>query len=147
MRQSKAEIYLHVIWATRNQEAFLTCEIERAVYRCIEQQARRERCDVLAIGGMPDHVHLCVKVPATLAVSQLMNLIKGVSSHFVHEKFPKETPFQWQEGYGVFSIGRNQVSAVTAYIENQKQHHCDGTLQSRWEEIDEVYQPKPISPI
>jgi putative transposase len=143
MRQSKAEIYLHLIWATLNREAFVTPEIERPVYRCIEQAARRERCDMLAIGGMPDHVHICVKIPTTLTVSKLMNLIKGISSHFVRAQFPEETPFQWQEGYGTFSIGRNQVGAIITYIENQKQHHRDGTLQSRWEETDEVYQPKP----
>ncbi len=142
MRQSKAEIYLHLVWGTMHREAFVTPGIERAVYRCIENEARRQRCEVLAIGGMPDHVHLCVKIPTNLAISRLMNQVKGVSSHFVQDQLPEAMPFQWQEGYGVFSVGTNQVKPIVAYIENQKQHHRDGSLQSRWEETDEEYQPK-----
>ena len=64
MRQSKAEVYLHLAWATLGREPFLTAEVERSVYRCIEKEAKCLKCEVLAIGGMPDHVHLCVKLPA-----------------------------------------------------------------------------------
>ncbi len=147
MRQSKSEIYIHLVWATLKREAFVTDAIERAVYRCVTSEAQRLGCTVLAIGGMPDHVHLCVKLPASLAVSKLLNQVKGVSSHLVHDNISLDLPFRWQEGYAVFSVGRNQVKPVIAYIENQKQHHRENTLYSRWEETDEEYVPvvKPAS--
>ncbi len=141
MRQSKSEIYLHLVWATLKREAFVTDAIERAVYRCIGGEAQRLGCTVLAVGGMPDHVHLCVELPTSLAVSKLMNQVKGVSSHFVHDQLSVDLPFRWQEGYAVFSVGSNQVKFVLAYIENQKQHHRENTLHSRWEETDEEYLP------
>ena len=118
MRQSKTEVYLHLVWATLRREAFVTAEIERAVYRCIASEAHRLGCAVLAIGGMPDHVHLCLKLPASVPVSKLMNQVKGVSSHFVHDQLSPDLPFQWQEGYAAFSVGRNQVKSVIAYVEN-----------------------------
>ena len=146
MRQSKSEIYLHIVWATLKREAFVTPDIERAVYRCIGSEAQHLGCTILAIGGMPDHVHLCLKLPTRVAVSNLMNQVKGVSSHFVHDRLSPDLPFQWQEGYGVFSVGPNQIKPVIAYIENQKQHHLDGTLHSRWEETDEEYEPSREEP-
>ncbi len=146
MRQSKSEVYLHFVWATLKREAFMTAAIERVVYRCIGSEAHRLGCTVLAIGGMPDHVHLCLKLPARLAVSHLMNQVKGVSSRFVHDRLSADLPFQWQEGYAAFSVGPNQVKAVTTYIENQKQHHLDNTLHSRWEETDEEYLPVVKTP-
>ncbi len=143
MRQSKAEVYLHLVWATLGREPFLTAEIERSVYRCIEKEARRLRCEVLGIGGTADHVHLCVKLPTSLAVAKLANQVKGVSSHFVHDQLLGDLPFRWQEGYGVFSVSPNQVSRVLAYIEDQKRHHAENSLHSRWEETDEEYLPRP----
>ena len=142
MRQSKVEVYLHLVWATLGREPFLTIEIERPVYRCIENEAKRLGCEVLAIGGMPDHVHLCVKPPTPLAIAKLMNQVKGVSSHFVHDQLPDRLAFRWQEGYGVISVGSNQVSSVLAYIGDQKRHHSENSLYDRWEETDEEYQPQ-----
>lgn len=139
MRQSKADVYLHLVWATLRREPMLSDEIERAVYRCIEREARRLGCEVLALGVMPDHVHLCVKIPTRLAIARLMNQVKGVSSHFVHDQLPNQEAFRWQGGYGVFSVGPNQVACIIAYIENQKKHHADGRIYSRWEETDEEY--------
>ena len=142
MRQGKAEVYLHLVWATLGREPLLTAEVERPVYRCIEKEAKRLKCEVLAIGGMPDHVHLCVKISPSLSIAHLMNYVKGVSSHFVHDQLPGDLPFRWQEGYGVFSISPNQVSRVLAYIEGQKRHHAENSLHNQWEETDEEYQPR-----
>ena len=142
MRQSKAEVYLHLVWATLGREPFLTIEIERPVYRCIENEAKRLNCEVLAISGMPDHVHMCVRLPTSLTIARLMNQVKGVSSHFVHGQLPDCMAFRWQEGYGVFSVGPNQVSSVLAYIGGQKHHHSENSLHDRWEETDEEYQPQ-----
>lgn len=142
MRQSKAEVYLHLVWAALGREPFLTAEIERPVYRCIENEAKRLDCEVLAIGGMPDHGHLCVKLPTPLAIAKMMNQIKDVSSHFVPDHLSDRPAFRWQEGYGVLSVGPNQVRNVLAYIGDQKRHHSDNSLHDRWEETGEDYQPR-----
>ena len=95
---------------------------------------------------MPDHVHLLVKTPTRLAPARLMQQVKGVSSHFTHDRLAECEGFFWQEGYGVFSVGRNQRQAVIAYIANQKQHHAANTLHTAWEETDEEYTPKRAEP-
>jgi putative transposase len=140
-RQSKTRVYLHLVWATYERLPLLTPEIERAVYRCIESEATRLKCKVLAIGGMPDHVHLAVQLPATIEYSRLMNQIKGVSSHFVHDQLPGHEGFKWQSGYGAYSVDPDRLDTVISYINHQKDHHTNNTLCPIWEDVDEEYMP------
>ena len=142
MRQSKAEIYLHFVWATQNRQPTLTPEMERAIHRAIESEALAQGCKTLAINGTDNHVHLLVKIPTRLSAARLMNQVKGVSSLLAHTHYPDNTLFAWQDGYGVFSVGRNQTKAVIAYIANQKTHHAEHNLHPEWEETDEPYLPK-----
>jgi hypothetical protein len=52
-----------------------------------------------------------------------MQLLKGNSSKWLRETFPKMHSFAWQEGYGAFSVGISSVDATVAYIRNQAEHH------------------------
>ena len=141
MRRSKAEIYLHLVWATHKRKALLTEDIERAVYRCIESEAHRSGCVVLAIGGMPDHVHLLVQVPSTVSAAALAKQVKGVSSTMVRDRMELEEPFRWQENYAAFSVSRSHLTRVMDYVKNQKARHATGKLWDGWEEADEE---KPV---
>ena len=77
----------------------------------------------LAIGGVADHVHVLLSLPATISVAKAMQLLKGNSSKWIRETFPKMRAFAWQEGYGAFSVGVSGVDATVAYIRNQAAHH------------------------
>jgi REP element-mobilizing transposase RayT len=85
---------------------------------------------------MPDHIHLLVRVPTTLAIATLMKQIKGVSSAMVNALQPHRCVFRWQEGYAVFSVCPSHLETVTEYIRGQKQHHAEGRLNSDWEEVE-----------
>src|SRR5262245_28585856 len=104
MGRSKSEIYLHIVWSTRRRQRLLTENIERSVYRCIEEQARLLKYDVLAIGGMPDHVHIIVKTPTTVCAATFAKQAKGVSPTFVRDQLDIHEPFRWQEGFAVYSV-------------------------------------------
>lgn len=137
MRQSKAEIYLHFVWATVQRQPLVTPDVERAIHRCIESETQRLGCVILAIGGVQDHIHLLVKIPPRISPLKMMHQVKGVSSHFIHERQLADESFRWQEGYGVFSVGCNEVQCVMAYITNQKRHHADGSICEDWEKASE----------
>jgi putative transposase len=77
----------------------------------------------LAIGGVDDHVHILVSLPATLSIAKALQLLKGNSSKWIHETFAKMRSFEWQEGYGAFSIGISAVDGTVRYIRNQAEHH------------------------
>ena len=72
MPRSSTEINLHFVWATKKREPILMPQWEPMIYRCIQQECQWLGCTVLALGGMPDHVHLLTVVPGHLAASKLM---------------------------------------------------------------------------
>ena len=148
LRQSKSELYIHLVWATAERQERLKGEFQRAIYRCLEEQARQMGCVVLAIGGMPDHVHLVVRIPAKLAVSKLAQQLKGVSSHFAHDQLPGGGSFSWQAHYGAFSLSRTHMDAAVSYVKNQHRHHEGANVWLEWEKIvEEVAQDvRPAPP-
>jgi REP element-mobilizing transposase RayT len=137
MRRSKIEVYVHMVWAVADRAELVKGALRRVVYRCIEGEYRRKGCTVLAIGGMPDHVHVLACMPATVRIYEIARDAKGVSSHMVGEH-PKGTgAFAWQSGYGAFSVSKSDVPRIIAYIERQEEHHTHGTTAPDLEETDE----------
>lgn len=83
--------------------------------------ARKNGFKALAVGGTSDHVHLLISLPATLAVAKAVQLLKGGSSKWLNEIV--EPRFEWQQGYGAFSVGISQENATIHYINLQEEHH------------------------
>lgn len=134
MPRSSTQIALHFVWATKRREPILTPQWELMVYRCIQNECRRLGGTVLALGGMPDHVHLLVSVPGSLSPANLMKQVKGVSARFANGELPLTAFLEWQEGYNARSVSLSHVERVKEYILRQKQHHADDTLHQSWEQ-------------
>jgi len=86
----------------------------------------------LAIGRATDHVHVLISLPATLCAAKAIQLLKGNSSKWIRETFPKMRSFAWQEGYGAFSVGISGVDATIAYIRDQSEHHRRHTFREEF---------------
>jgi REP element-mobilizing transposase RayT len=128
VNQVKNRVLIHFVWATYDRMPWLTPEIARSVYRMIETIARKDGCDVLAVGGMPDHVHLLVCMSTTVAICDLIKHVKGSTSRLIHRDFAPEDFFKWQGSYGAFSVSPSHKKRVVAYITNQEKHHRNGSL-------------------
>jgi putative transposase len=137
MRRTKAELYYHFVWSTYQRLPLVTLDIEARIYTNLVAEAERQGCHVLAIGGMPDHIHLLVKAPTRASPASLMQHIKAVSSTFVRKEVLVDQLFGWQDGYGVFSLSRSHKDKVIDYVRGQKAHHAAGKLWPEWEETDE----------
>ncbi len=86
----------------------------------------------LAVGGVEDHVHVVLSLPSSLDIAKALQLIKGGSSKWVHDTFPTQHDFAWQEGYGAFSIGVSQLEATIAYVNAQQEHHRTKTFEEEF---------------
>ena len=86
----------------------------------------------IEIGGVEDHVHILLSLPATMAIVKALQLIKGGSSKWVHETFPEHRLFAWQEKYGAFSVSESRVDAIVQYIKGQEEHHRKMTFQEEF---------------
>lgn len=114
---------MHCVFSTKERRPLISPEIQPRLFQYIGGIARENKMKLLAAGGVDDHVHLLISMPSTMAVSKAMQLVKGGSSKWIHETFPKSRLFQWQEGYGAFSIGISDIERTANYINNQAEHH------------------------
>ena len=71
-------------------------------------------------------------MPTSLSAAKAMQLIKGGSSSWLNQTFPKMRGFSWQEGYGAFSVSISHIADTIAYIENQEEHHRRTTFQEEY---------------
>jgi putative transposase len=126
--RSKIYVPVHFVWATHDRLPLVATTIESRVYDYIAAVCRDNRCRVIAIGGMPDHIHLLAGLSATMTMSKLIKDIKGGSSRFISEQCTPGEWFAWQAHYAAFAVSPTHVAKVAAYIGNQKRHHAEGTL-------------------
>jgi REP element-mobilizing transposase RayT len=112
----------------------LVPEIRSRVFACIQKECEALNAEVIAIGGMEDHVHLLVRLPTTASVAKLMQQVKGASSHLVTHEIQHENGFKWQGAYAAFSVSPSETPRIRDYALNQEQHHHEGT----WEDDVEL---------
>ena len=91
------------------------------------------RIDLLAVGGMGDHVHLLVQLPSTVSIADAVKQLRGSSSHFTNHEVEKTAGFRWQGSYGAFSVSERILPRVRHYIVNQEEHHRTGKLHRAYE--------------
>jgi putative transposase len=123
MAHSLRSHYFHLIWATKNRKPLIVPDIQQRLYAYMGGIIRKHQSTPLAIGGMPDHVHLLIELKQYDHYSTLIKNIKTFSSHWVHKNFPEHKSFAWQEGYASFSVSYSALNQVRHYIQHQEQHH------------------------
>ncbi len=134
MAHSYVCCHIHYIFSTKNRRSFITPELEERLWPYMGGIARQHKMRALAIGGTENHVHLLISLPSTLSIAKAIQLIKGGSSTWVSETFPEHKDFEWQEGYGAFSVSISHIDNTIAYIhdQNQKEHHKTQTFQEEY---------------
>lgn len=95
-------------------------------------------CQVLAVNAVPDHIHVAVTIPPSIAIAQWMKRVKGASSYEINGLFPNtEARFRWQRGYGVLTFGAVKLQMVVDYIAHQKEHHASQQIEVYMERSDD----------
>jgi putative transposase len=134
MREPFTQIYMHLVWATWDRAPWLDAGLLEAVDRAVRAECAEMRVEVIAFGGVADHVHLLVRMLPSRSISDLVKQVKGSTSHLISRRLA--VSFKWQGGYGAFSVSRSAVPKVRAYILDQPRHHAEGTAHP-WAEIPE----------
>ena len=122
----------HCVFSTKQRRRLITPALQERLWPMMGGIAREQGLKALTIGGVEDHVHLLLSLPATIPLAKAIQLIKGASSKWVHDTFPEHSLFAGQEGYGAFSIGVSQADATLAYIRSQPEHHRQTTFQEEF---------------
>ncbi|MHC1768914.1 MAG: IS200/IS605 family transposase [Verrucomicrobiia bacterium] len=127
--------HFHCVFGTKERQKVITPGLQERLWLFLGGIARENHMKALMVGGMEDHTHMLISMPATMTVAKAMQLIKGGSSKWIHETFPEQRGFAWQEKYGAFSVSVSQLVTIISYIKNQAEHHRTNTFQEEFEAL------------
>ena len=141
MPQSLAQVIIHIVFSTKNRDPFLSDDdIRKEMHSYLGGTCNNLDCPVIVIGGVSDHVHIILKFSRNISIAKLVGEIKRSSSKWIKTKGGTLTKFSWQNGYGVFSVGRSEIERVKSYILNQEEHHRKRSFQDEYREFLREYE-------
>ena len=127
-----SQIYIQVVFAVKGRESMILPLWEEELYKYISGIVRNKEQKMLAINGMPDHIHFLIGMKPSCCLSDLVREVKKSSNDFIKNKKFSKFKFQWQEGYGAFSYSHSNLDNVIKYIMNQKEHHKKKTFKEEY---------------
>jgi REP element-mobilizing transposase RayT len=147
MPQSLSSVLLHIIFSTKDREPIITPQVEPELYRYMAEVFSAMNSPALLIGGTWDHIHCLSRLSRTVTVAGLVEEVKKQSSRWIKTQGGEYRSFQWQRGYGAFSIGESNVNSCRRYITEQKERHAKVSFQEEYRstlrkyniEFDEKY--------
>ena len=130
MGQSLAQVYLHVVFSTKDRRSFLQDEeVQKNLHGYLAGACRNLSSPSIQVGGVEDHVHILCQLSKTLSIADFVRELKRESSKWLKEQAGVSPQFQWQQGYGAFSVSPSHVDALCGYIQSQHEHHHKESFQ------------------
>ena len=136
---SYTRCWLHIVWATIERRPLLEKPAAAKLSAHLHEYANEKGVYMKINFVNTDHTHVLVDLPANKAIEEVVQLLKGGSSHWVNESNLVPSKFGWQRGYGAFSVSHSAVDAVCAYIANQEEHHRKKTFAEELKQFVERY--------
>ena len=136
MGRSLREIYIHIVWGTKERRPFLRGDLDRYVLNELHELADDMNLHILAANSAWNHLHLLARWNSSIAFATAIKTWKAKTS-LRWNKIAREDPdleeIAWQSGAGIFSVSRQDLEKAQQYIHNQKRHHRDKTTIHQWE--------------
>jgi REP element-mobilizing transposase RayT len=121
---------IHVIFSTKDRQDLIRPEIEQRLWKFMTSVAQERKIQVLAVGGIENHIHALIAPPADMPLAKAVQSIKGISSKWMNDEFFPDREFGWQQGYAAFGVSHSLITKTVEYIRNQSEHH----KKSRYED-------------
>jgi len=135
MSQTHHGLLIHIIFSTKLRKPLIGDDWRDDLFACIGGTAREHKATVLASGGIEDHIHLLVKIHPSFAISDTVRHLKANASRWINQQHKVDCRFEWQRGYGVFSVSQSMSETVKSYIANQRQHHAQQSFRDEYLEL------------
>ena len=135
MANTYTQSYFHLVFAVKNRDALIHKEWKDEMEMYITGIIQNHRHKLLAIGSMPDHIHILIGYNVNHLIPDLVEEIKTSTNTWIREKKLSKYKFDWQNGYGAFTHSRSQIDTVAKYIITQEEHHKKKTFKNEYLEI------------
>ena len=123
---------MHLVFSTKHRVPLIFSSVEAELHAYLGGICNKLDCTVIKVGGYTDHIHILCMLSKKIALVKLMEELKSNSSKWIKAKGPGYKNFNWQDGYGAFSVNPSEVYAVISYIANQHEYHRKITFQDEY---------------
>jgi putative transposase len=135
MADTYSQIIIQLVFAVEERQSLIAPGRQEEVNKYITGIVRKQECKMIAINGIPDHIHVLIGLDPSLAISDLVRDIKSDSSEWINKKRWVKGKFRWQAGYGAFSYSRSQLDRVAKYVINQPAHHSKRSFKDEYMQL------------
>ena len=132
MPSTHSNLLMHVIFSTKNRMKLIADDWQAELFAYIGGAVHEHKASLLEVGGIEDHVHLLLRVHPSYAIADTVRLLKSNSSRWINEERKIQAKFEWQKGYGVFSVSQSGRDALSQYIRNQREHHSKQSYEEEY---------------
>jgi len=129
MAHSYSGNYVHIVFSTKDRRDTIPAELQEKLWAYLFGTCKNLKITLLAVGGITNHVHLLISLPPTIRLCDAIKELKANSSRWVGEH---DIQFEWQKGYGAFSVSPSNLDVVQTYIRNQPEHHKKRTFDDEF---------------
>jgi putative transposase len=140
MAQSLAKVLIHLVFSTKRRAPLLPQTPFAPLHAYAHGIFETQKCHLIEINNVCDHVHALFELHRTEALSNVVMHVKKGTSRWLKEQAPEFRHFDWQEGYGAFSVGRSQRDELVAYIRNQQRRHPRVSFEDEFRELLKIYE-------
>lgn len=135
MANTYTQCYFHLVFAVKNREALIKKEWKDDLEKYITGVVQNHNHKMLAIGSMPDHIHIFIGYNVNHLIPNLVEEIKTSSNKWIKQNRLSKFKFEWQRGYGAFTHARSQLDTVVKYVLSQEEHHRKRTFREEYLEM------------
>ena len=137
MPQSLAKVIVHVVYSTKHRQPWLHDPALRSELYAYNATVLNKELDspAILINGVKDHLHILCLLSRKFAIMDVIKKSKTETSKWIKKQGTTLVDFQWQAGYGIFSVSPSNVEQVKRYIANQEEHHKHRSFQDEFREI------------
>lgn len=137
MRSTFFKLWVHCILHIAENSIVIHPELEPLLYLEIEKRFKEQGCEVVALNGMSDHIHILFSQNPLLTLHETIRFVQGVTQRWyqLHDFKTSWYKFKWQESYCAYSVGEPALDNTRFYIEKQQEIHVE---LNYWEEVDRL---------
>ena len=140
MANTYTQIHIHFVFAVKFRDGIIQSKWKEDLYKYMTGIIQNNNHKLLAINGIPDHIHILIGLRPAQSISDLMKEVKQSSSKWMNQNKLTNGHFEWQEGYGAFSYSKSQINQVINYIQNQELHHKKKTFTQEYRDFLEKFE-------
>lgn len=123
---SNADLFAHVSWKTPARKPMLACDqLRQAAYEAVITRTRTHLCRVLAIGGTDTQVHLVVRFPASLPISEIARISMQASADAMSQLFVTiharrlDMESIWDKSFTAQTLGPNESADAQTFLQKE----------------------------